>query len=403
MKPPRAEVPTRSWSWKLATIAGIGVHVHASFLLLLALVAFWGLATGRGLAATAQGMVLLLAIFTAVVLHEFGHALTARRFGVRTHDITLLPIGGVARLEKLPERPVPRLLVALSGPAVNVAIALLLFGLARLLDTPLRFADPFDASGSLLARLMWVNVSLAAFNLLPAFPMDGGRILQALLSMRMTPERATQVAARVGQGAALAFGLAGLFGSPMLLLIAVFVWFGARAEHAASTTKLALAGLSTHHAMLTDFQTLSPTDPLSRALDLTLAGFQRDFPVVDGARPVGLLSRGDVLKSVTERGTDLSVRQAMRNDFETASPGEALDGALTRVQQGGRGVLMVVENEALVGLLTAEGIDELLALGAAVRQNDRSERAYSAHVLDAGEAFMKHRTRAPSGAAPERA
>lgn len=365
---PRPRVAARRWSRKLVTVAGIDVYVHGTFLLLIAFVAFSDLVAGQGVAAMVRGTLLILAVFTTVVLHELGHALTARRFGVRTRDITLLPIGGVARLEKMPDRPTQQLLVVLAGPAVNLAIALLLFGLVRLLDGPVGIESVRHAGGPFLTQLMWINVSLAVFNLLPGYPMDGGRILRALLAMRMAPERATQTAARVGQGVAVIFGLVGLFVSPLLIMIAVFVWLGAQAEYSVSMVRVALAGLSVRHGMVTDFKTISPTDSLSRAVDLTLAGFQQDFPVMEGARLVGVLTHGALLEGLAERGATLSVQQAMRGGLETASPSEALDGALTRMHQGECRVLMVVENEKLVGLLTVGNIGELLALEAASRQ-----------------------------------
>jgi len=365
---PRQGAPARKWSRKLVTVAGVDVYLHGTFFLLIAFVAFSDLVAGQGFAAMVRGTLLILAVFTTVVLQAFGHALTARRFGVRTQDITLLPIGGVARLEKMPDKPTQQLLVALAGPAVSVSIALLLFGLVRLLDGPIGIESVRHASGPFLTQLMWINVSLAAFNLLPGYPMDGGRILRVLLAMRMAPEHATQIAARVGQGVAVILGLVGLFAGPLLIVIAVFVWVGAEAEHSVSTVKVAPAGLSVGHGMITGFQTLSPTDPLSRAVDLTLAGFQQDFPVMDGARLVGVLTRRDVLKGLAEQGTSLSVQQAMRAKLETATRSEALDGALTRMRQNECCVLVVVENEKVVGLLTEGNIGELLMLEAAGRQ-----------------------------------
>lgn len=362
---PRRGAPAFRWSRKLVTVAGIDVYIHGTFLLLIAFVAFSDLVAGQGVAAMVRGTLLILAVFATVVLHEFGHALMARRFGVRTRDITLLPIGGVARLEKMPDKPSQQLLVAFAGPAVNLAIALLLFGLVRLLDGPVGFESLRHTGGPFLTQLMWINVSLAIFNLLPGYPMDGGRILRALLAMRMAPEHATQTAARVGQGVAVIFGLVGLFVSPFLMVIAVFIWLGAKSEHSMSTVKMALAGLSVRHGMITDFKTVSPSDPLSRAVELTLAGFQQDFPVMEGARLAGILTRGDLLRGIAAYGTNLSVQQAMRGNLETASPSEALDGALTRMRQGECRVLMVVENEKAVGLLTVGNIGELLALEAA--------------------------------------
>jgi Zn-dependent protease len=342
------------------TVAGIDVYVHGTFLLLIAFLAFGDLVAGQGIAVVVRSTFLILAVFATVVLHEFGHALMARRFGVRTQDITLLPIGGIARLEKLPDKPGQQLLVAFAGPAVNLAIALAIFVLLYLGNGQVGVESFRYANGSFLAQLMWINVSLAVFNLLPGYPMDGGRILRALLAMRMAPERATQTAARIGQGVAIIFGLVGLLVSPLLILIAVFVWLGAQAE-------------SVRQGMITDFKTVSPTEPLSRAVELTLAGFQQDFPVMDGgSRLVGVLTHSDVLKGLAEQGATIPVQQAMRSTVETASPSEALDGALTRIHQNGCRVLMVVDNEKVVGLLTAGNVGELIALEAAGRQRQEA-------------------------------
>lgn len=372
--PPR--VPAFRWSWKLATVAGIDVYVHGTFLLLMAFLAFGGLVAGQGLQAVLRTTFLLIAVFTTVVLHEFGHALMARRFGVRTQDITLLPIGGIARLEKMPEKPTQQLLVAFAGPAVNIAIALAIFVLLLLAKGQVAIETLGYADGSFLAQLMWINVSLAAFNLLPGYPMDGGRVLRALLAMRMPPERATQTAARVGQGVALLFGLVGLFASPLLILIAVFVWLGAQAEHSLSTVRVALAGLSVGQGMITDFRTVAPTDPISRAVELTLAGFQQDFPVMDDqSRLVGVLTHGDVLRGLAERGATVSVQQTMRGRVETAGPLEALDGALTRIHQNACRVLVVMDKEKVVGLLTPGNVGELIALGAAGREAAKAQRS----------------------------
>jgi Zn-dependent protease len=366
---PRPRAPAFRWSWKLVTVAGIDVYLHGSFLLLIAFLALADLVAGQGLAVVVRSTVLILAVFATVVLHEFGHALTAQRFGVRTQDITLLPIGGIARLERMPDKPGQQLFVAFAGPAVNLAIALAIFVLLYLGNGPVAMERFHYANGSFLAQLMWINVSLAVFNLLPGYPMDGGRILRALLAMRMPPERATQTAARVGQGVAMLFGLVGLLVSPLLLLIAVFVWLGAQAEHSLSTVRIALAGLSVRHGMITDFKTVAPTDPLSRAVELTLAGFQQDFPVMDDrSRLVGVLTHGDVLRGIAERGATVLVQQAMGSNVETASSSGRLDDALTRIHQNGCRVLMVVDNQKVVGLLTAANVGELIALEAAGRR-----------------------------------
>jgi Zn-dependent protease len=223
------------WSFRLGRIAGIDVRVHATFLLLLAWVALSHYFTsGYEVAAALGAAAFILSVFGMVVLHELGHALTARRFGIGTRDITLLPIGGVAQLERMPEDPKQQLLVALAGPAVNVVLAIALFLAVTITGGGVALDASHLGSGSWLAQLMWVNVSLAVFNLLPAFPMDGGRVLRAALAMRTTPLRATQIAARVGRGMAWGLGGLGLFVSPMLVLVALFVWMGATAEQTAA-------------------------------------------------------------------------------------------------------------------------------------------------------------------------
>ncbi len=220
-----------SWSFRLGRIAGIPIFVHWTFLILLAWLVYGHWVAGHDLATTLEGVGFVLAIFGCVVLHELGHALAARRYGVPTADITLLPIGGVARLQRIPEHPAEELVVAIAGPLVNVAIvaALYLLGV-RWPGTPLNNEHHFLVSASFFPKLMYVNAFLVLFNLLPAFPMDGGRVLRALLALKLDYARATRFAASVGQLMAIGFGFFGLTGSPMLLLIALFVWIGAEGK-----------------------------------------------------------------------------------------------------------------------------------------------------------------------------
>jgi len=204
------------WSWRLGRFAGIDVYMHATFLMLLAWMAVSYYLPRQSMTDVVNGLAFILALFAIVILHEFGHALTARRFGIRTRDVTLLPIGGVARLERMPEDPRQELLVALAGPGVNVVLA----GILLLVLVPTATLEAVNeirlVGGHFLSKLLWINVSLAAFNLIPAFPMDGGRVLRALLAMRMDYVRATQVAASVGQALAIVFGFIGLFYNPFL-------------------------------------------------------------------------------------------------------------------------------------------------------------------------------------------
>lgn len=358
------------WSWKIGRIAGIDVNVHATFLLLLVWVALASWRAGGTAYAALDGVLFILAVFASVVAHEFGHALTARRFGVQTRGITLLPIGGVAQLERMPDQPKQELLIAIAGPAVTVAIIAVLY--AILLATgqsPASGAAMTSPTTSFAARLLWVNITLALFNLLPAFPMDGGRVLRAWLAMRSGDYvRATERAASIGKGFALLFGMVGLFGNPFLVLIALFVWMGAAGEAAAAQTRHAFTGVPVARVMITDVRTLSPHDTLGRAVEHILAGFQQDFPVVDDGRLVGVLTRADLLKALAEKGSDAWVSSAMSRSFLTTEPTEDVERALARLQECRCHTLPVVRNGELVGVLTTENVGEYLMIDAAIRR-----------------------------------
>jgi Zn-dependent protease len=357
-----------TWSWRLARIAGIDVYVHATFLMVVAWIAliYWN--ESQSLAAVVEGVGFILALFACVVLHEFGHALTAARYGIRTRDITLLPIGGLARLERMPEEPVQELWVALAGPAVNVAIALLLFGWLQASgdwESGIRLGV---ATGAFVQRVMLANVFLAGFNMLPAFPMDGGRALRALLATRMEYTRATQRAAFIGQGMAILFGFIGLQGNPMLIFIALFVWIGAGQEASMVQIKTALAGIPVRRAMLTHFRTLTPTSTLGDAVDLILTGSQQDFPVVGNGRIEGVLTRSDLLKALTQSGRSATVGENMRRECATADSSEMLEAVLARLQGRDCRTVPITERGALIGLVTMDNIGEFLMIQAAERK-----------------------------------
>jgi Zn-dependent protease len=359
------------WSWKLGEIAGIGVYVHATFLMLIGWVALSHFVVEHSAAAAAAGVLFILALFGCVVLHELGHALTARRYGVRTRDITLYPIGGVARLERIPEQPRQELLVALAGPAVNLAIATALWLLLASVGGFVPFAELDVAKGPFLERLLLVNLFLAGFNLVPAFPMDGGRVLRALLATRLSYVRATEVAASVGQVMAFLFGFVGLFTNPFLVFIALFVWLGASGEAAMAQMRSAFSGLPVSRAMLTEFAALAPGDPLSRAVELTLAGSQSEFPVVEDGRPVGVLRQGDLLAGLSKRGPEAPVAEFMRRGVEVVDPHEMLDDVFARFQGQETRTLPVVRAGRVVGLLTPENLGEFVRIQAAMAARAR--------------------------------
>jgi Zn-dependent protease len=358
-----------SWSWKLCRIAGIPIYVHWTFLILLVWIVIGYWAQSNDIVAGLEGGGFILSLFGCVVLHELGHALVARRFGVPTSDITLLPIGGVARLQRIPDRPVEELLVALAGPAVNVVIALLLF-----FAFGVRFATDVGEPQHLVQARFWpkileVNTFLAAFNMLPAFPMDGGRVLRALLAMRLPYERATRLAASVGQLMAIGFGLFGLSkGMPMLLLIALFVWIGAEAEAAQVEERIALKDVSVREVMITEFHTLWPHDTLGHAVDLLLAGTQHDFPVnsADEHGLQGLLTRSELMAGLARGGRHAQVSDHARTEIPQVDVSSPLTVAVARLREGHGPCLGVVDQGETVGLLTLENVGEFLMVKAAL-------------------------------------
>ena len=358
------------WSWRIGTIAGIGVYVHATFVIILAWVGFIHWSLDHTLVQAVQGILFVLLLFGIVVLHELGHALTARRFGIQTRDIILLPIGGVARLERMPEDPRQEFLVAIAGPAVNVVLAGVLlavvvpvWGVAELV--PLNMME-----GNVLARLVWVNIFLVLFNMLPAFPMDGGRVVRSVLALRLDYVQATNIAATIGQGMAFFIGFLGLLVlNPFLLFIALFVWMGASEESSMVQMKSALGGIPISNAMITDFEVLRADEPLQAAVDHIIAGFQHDFPVMDEQGEVaGVLVRKDLFKALSEIGENGRVADAMHTNFETAEPSEMLEGVFMRLQNCDCHTMPVIRGGELVGLITTENLGEFIMVQSALRE-----------------------------------
>lgn len=360
------------WSFRIGRILGIPIYMHATFVLLLIWIGLAHWFQERSLPKTLAGIGFILAIFLCVVLHEFGHALAARRFGIRTRDVTLLPIGGLARLERIPEEPRQELLVAAAGPLVNVAIAVVLAAWLATRGTFEPLADLSMTGGPFAERLFAANIFLVLFNLIPAFPMDGGRVLRALLATRLEYTRATQIAAGIGQACALVFGLFGLFGNPLLLFIALFVWIGAGQEASMVRMKTALGGIPIRRAMLGDFRTLAPSDRLDRAVELTLTGSQKDFPVLEGDRVVGILQQGDLLGGLARQGSSALVGEIMQREFQTVELSEMLESVLARLQECACHTVPITEHGRLVGLATMENIGEFLAIQSALSQSKGS-------------------------------
>ena len=351
------------WAWRIARIAGIDIRMHVTFLALLAWIAWVSYATTGTWTGVADGLLLIVLVFGIVVLHELSHALVARRFGVRTRDITLLPIGGVASLERMPEEPRQELAVAAAGPAVNFVLAGLLALIAWALGQPLAPELALgDGSPSLLVQLVWINLIIGVFNLLPAFPMDGGRILRALLGFRLSHVRATQVAAGLGQAVAIVFGIVGLFVSPLLVFIALFVWMGASGEAQVAKAKFLAHGVPVSAAMVREFEVASPDVPISVPLQRMLDGFQHDFPVVANERVVGMLGRETMLRALAATGPSTPVGEVMRGEPKVLHPSDDLDEALLQVMSGGETLPVIDARGQLVGMLGSETLSEFLAV-----------------------------------------
>lgn len=352
-----------SWSFSIGSIAGIRIRVHLTFAIFLVWIgiAFWN---EGGMAAAVSGITYILLLFFCVVLHEFGHILTARRFGSQTLDVVLLPIGGVARMKSMPQKPGQELLVALAGPAVNLAIAVVLLGLLGP-DRILRDLSQPGADFNLVSQLAAANLFLALFNLLPAFPMDGGRALRAMLTYRMGRAGATRLAARVGHALAFGFGIYGfMIGNPILMLIALFVYFGASAE-AYETQVHQMAGrLRVSDAMLTQFATLPVSSRMADAVDLLVHSTQHDIPITDGMdKMIGLLTRKQVLRALQGPGQDTPVADIMRTDVPAVSARAKLDDALRLMDEGNLPAVAVADREGrLVGMVTLENLGQLMLL-----------------------------------------
>jgi stage IV sporulation protein FB len=349
------------WSLKIGSVAGTAVRMHVTFLLFLAWIFGVNYFT-QGHQAAWNGLLFMVLLFLCVLLHEFGHIFTARAFGVATPDVILLPIGGVARLERIPEKPSEEFLIAIAGPLVNVAIAALLFLVGGAHPQLTRLANLDITRGGLISQLAAVNLFLALFNLIPAFPMDGGRVLRALLATRLGYVRATELAAKIGQGVAFVLGFLGLFGNPLLIFVAIFVYLAASAESHMVAIRAASRGVPVTAAMMTQFATLTPEEHVDAAIETLLQTSQGEFPVVDGlGRPLGVLGRNELIRALKERGPDARVGDAMTGPLPTLSHRSCLDEAFRLLQE--KSVPAVgVTNAAgrLIGFVTSATIAEML-------------------------------------------
>jgi Zn-dependent protease/CBS domain-containing protein len=315
----------------------------------------------------------MLLLFLCVLLHEFGHIFTARAFNVTTPYVTLLPIGGVAQLERIPEEPWEEFLIAIAGPMVNVVIAIALVFLFDAHLRPSAAAAVDNLRIPLVDRLAAVNLFLALFNMIPAFPMDGGRVLRALLASKLGYVRATEIAAGIGQFVAFALGFIGLMVNPILIFIAIFVYLAASSESHLVALRAASRGVPVSYAMMTQFATLSPEAHIDEAVQTLLQTSQGEFPVVDSVgKPVGVLGRADLIRTIKTRGPDARVADAMSAEIPTVSHRATLEQAFKLLQQKSAPAVGVTDSTGkLVGFVTSETIAEMMMLHEALPRGTR--------------------------------
>ncbi|WP_299884602.1 site-2 protease family protein [uncultured Ruegeria sp.] len=352
-----------TWSFSLGRLLGSELRVHVTFFLLLAWIGFAAYSSG-GWPAAIENLVFVLALFACVVAHEFGHALMARRYGIKTPDITLLPIGGLARLERMPEKPMQEVWVALAGPAVNVAIWVILVILGA--GMPYEAITQIESANvGLLDRLAYINLLLAAFNMIPAFPMDGGRVFRALLCLRMDRVKATRLAALGGQVVAVGFGFLGLSsGNPILILIAVFVFVAANAESQDVALRSVARRVLARDAMITEFHALSPTDTLSTAAQAVIHTTQHEFPVLDtDGSLLGFVTRDRLFAALAgdHPRSDLAT-SIMETDIPQIGLTAGLEAVLEELHKGAPAIAVLGRTGRMIGYITRENIGELMVI-----------------------------------------
>jgi Zn-dependent protease/CBS domain-containing protein len=373
------------WSVKLGTIKGIEIRVHITFFFIIVWAAAEGiLQSGRGWSGAFFGIISTCLLFVCVVLHELGHSLVTIHFGGRVRNIILLPIGGVAKMDSLPDRPIHELLIALAGPAVNFVIAAMLTLVAlpiirseipavllNALPSPrswyllvafvvrllFRLLDGKDWR-TLVLYLLGANASLGIFNLFPAFPMDGGRVLRGLLALFLDYLRATRIAINVGQVLAVTLGLFGILTTSwMLVLVAVFIFFSAGQERRIVETRAVLGNLRVEQALNRRAPNLSPLHSLAHVLDLASRLRQVNFPVMQGNQLVGVLTQDDVLAALHEHGSEIRVGRVMRRRFPVVRPTDTLLRAQQLIVQSGVMALPVVDGSVVLGLISMQDIN----------------------------------------------
>jgi Zn-dependent protease/predicted transcriptional regulator len=357
------------YSLSLGKISDIKVEIHWTFLILIVWVILSGLRTQSTPQQLMWSVLYVLAIFVCVILHEFGHALAAKKFNIKTTSITLLPIGGLAQMESIPEKPKEELIVAFAGPAVNILIAVVLYPITGLSTETLKQLSTTLGPDNFLMALMSVNVWLAIFNLIPAFPMDGGRVFRALLSFKMGHVAATRIAASVGQLLAIGFVFFGFFYNPFLIFIGFFIYIGAGSESVYAQTKSLLHGYRLRDVVMHDVPFIEKSATVKEAVHQLLNSQNKNFVVTDSGKPVGTLNRDQIIKALHEQNENVSIDQ-IKNDALTYFPLDTpLDNIWSEMQKQKQRIILVSNNGAFDGIVDDENLAEFILIHSAAKPN----------------------------------
>ncbi|WP_028981974.1 site-2 protease family protein [Sporocytophaga myxococcoides] len=355
------------WSLYIGKFAGTKVLIHWTFLLLLLWIGFSAYRQGATTPEILLTVSFILTVFICVLLHEFGHALTAKKFGIATKKITLLPIGGLASIERIPEDPKKELWITLAGPMVNVIIALVLYLILGDKVIPTEDRTNIISANTFFQSLFWINVTLVIFNIIPAFPMDGGRILRALLAIKIGRFRATKIASRLGQFVAVGFFFLGLFYSPLLMFIAAFIFFGAYAENMSVQQMEFLRGHVVKEAMMKHFITINPQTTIKEAADKLLEGWDHNFIITENSEIQGIIKRESLFSSLRSYNPLAPVKDIMKTTFRTFDEHDQISKIYHFVQEDPKGYFPVLNNGVLTGVINLDNLNEFVMIQSALK------------------------------------
>ena len=352
-------------SFKLGKIAGIGLFVHWTFSLLILFIVYTNYKAGQNSIQILWSVLFILCVFLTVFMHELGHALTAKKFGIKTKDITLLPIGGVAQLERLPEKPSEELMVAFAGPMVNIVLALITSLFISLPNTSEEMVAELENgvnAGNFFLNFYLVNIILAFFNLIPAFPMDGGRVLRALLSYKLERHQATKIAARIGQALAIGFVLLGFYSNPFLIFIGIFVFMGAQIESEYTESKYMLKGYKVRDVLMKQYPTIDYNETLETAVKIMLDSQNKHFLVTENDIPMGTLNREQIIAALAKKEGETTLSSIMDRELILLQADDLLEDIFELVYKNKSTLMLVIDDNQLIGTLDTENLLEFILI-----------------------------------------